>query len=337
MLYLDNRTIYSYNYNTVIIIGARGIGKSFNTKKKFLKDFFYKKKKFIWVRATDSQVDELKADNGYKFIEDIINAKVFKFDFDFKIEGDNSMWICHNPKADKKSWVRCGYIMSLSTFHKMKGNAFSDIDNICVDEFIPEKTEVIRGDRARQFVNTIQTIGRLRKNYRIVLLANALETGDPILNLFFDDIKEYGIYVNRKKKAILLYAENSEEFDIATKESISGLIIADTAYENEINKNLFNSYDNLLFTHKPSGAKMVYGLENDVYKVCLFLKDNKVYVENMKNYKPKLIYARKIDLMSQEAMLISSEMLTKLRELYSAKYIVFENNRARKIFTDFIK
>ena len=247
MLYLDNRTIYSYNANIIIIVGARGIGKSFNTKKRFFKDFFYKNKKFIWVRATDSQLDELKADNGYKFYEDIITAKTFKFPFAMEIKGDNSIWCCCNPKAEKKEWERCGYIMSLSTFHKLKGNAFSDISNICVDEFIPENSEVVRGDRAKQFVNTVQTIGRLRKDYRIVLLANALESGDPILNLFFDDIKEFGIYRNKEKKAVLLYAQNSQEFEEATAQSISGLIIKGTAYEAEINNNMFASYDKLIF------------------------------------------------------------------------------------------
>lgn len=337
MLYLDNRTIYSYNANIIIIVGARGIGKSFKTKKKFFKDFFYKGKKFIWVRATDSQLDTLKEDNGYKFYEDIIHAKIFKFDFEMEIKADNSIWCCKNPKAEKKCWERCGYVMSLSTFHKLKGNAFSDIANICVDEFIPENSEVVRGDRAKQFVNTIQTIGRLRKDYRIVLLANALESGDPILNLFFDDVKEFGIYRNKQKKAVLLYAQNSEEFEEATAESISGLILKGTAYEAEINNNMFDSYDKLIFVNKPSGSKMLYGLEVGAYKVCLFIGDNKIYVENMKKYKPKIILARRVDTMSQEAMLIQSDMLTKLRELYSNKCVVFENNRARKIFTEFIK
>lgn len=75
--------------------------------------------------------------------------------------------------------------MALSTFHKLKGNTFTEIKTIVFDEFIPEVGEVVRGDRARQFVNTVETICRLSKDTVIIMLANALDKGDRILNLFF--------------------------------------------------------------------------------------------------------------------------------------------------------
>ena len=103
--------------------------------------------------------------------------------------------------------------MSLSTFYKLKGNSFADIKTIVLDEFIGEEGEVIRGDRALQFVNTIETIGRLRKDFRVILLCNALNLGDPILNLFFTNVKEHGYYFNKQKGAILYYIPDNEEFN----------------------------------------------------------------------------------------------------------------------------
>lgn len=243
MLYYLNRKAFSYNTSIIMLVGGRGIGKTYSTKKFVLNKFFKSGKKFIWLRSTEKMVEQLKMDGGRAFISDILENKEFNFDFNVKIDGDGTINI---HRGDEKE--TCGYLLALSTFHNLKGNSFADIDYIVFDEFIPEKGEIVRGCRPLQFVNTIQTILRLKTKAKVIMLANALDLADPILCLFFNNIKtgEFGYYLNKEKSCLLHYIENTKEFTERTANSISGKILKGTPYEDVINNNKFISNLTLL-------------------------------------------------------------------------------------------
>ena len=244
-IYLNANHLFSYysgGYRIFIIVGARGRGKSFWAKRYCLKRLFRQKKKFTWIRPTESAVDTLKEFDGYKFYEDIVNANTFNERYDIKISGDGTInYKLFDDSEEDIPFEHAGYLMALSTFHKLKGNTFTEIKTIVFDEFIPEVGEVVRGDRARQFVNTVETICRLSKDTVIIMLANALDKGDRILNLFFQNIKEHGYYFNKEKLACMLYLPDSKEFNDRRFESISGKIIKNTPYEDTIASNKFLS------------------------------------------------------------------------------------------------
>ena len=62
-----------------LIIGARGIGKTFSIKKHIIKDFIYKGKQFIIIRDTQEACEELAKDNGATFFGDVCQiVKPFK-------------------------------------------------------------------------------------------------------------------------------------------------------------------------------------------------------------------------------------------------------------------
>lgn len=343
-VYLRNNKLMSYyggGYRIFAIIGGRGRGKTYSAKKYIMDNFFYKKKKFVWIRATESMCKQLKEFDGHAFMEDVIENKEYKFPFDVIIDGDNTIFV-RRTKIDEngKKVVtdsHCGYLMSLSTFYNRKGNSYQDADIIVFDEFIAESDEVMRGDRARQFVNTIQTILRLKEHAIIILLANALSKSDPILNLFVKKIKGHGYYFNKSKKFVLWYMEDSDAFIEANDKSIAGLIVKGTAYEEQIVSNKFISYDSLYFDKLPPSAMFLGRLEVDrVYKVNLYI-NNKIYITSVKNPNAKRVYCRDVDSKTENARVISTSFLNRLRLLYSANQVLFEDETTRKIFVDFIK
>lgn len=339
-LYLDGRKINSYyggGYRIFMFIGARGRGKTYLVKKQLFRDYFKNGTKFIWIRTTDTMCEELKKDGGYPLIADLIANREFDFDFEISISEDGTIYLNRDVESENKNWECCGYLMALSTFYKLKGNSFADIQNIAIDEWIAEKGEVIRGDRTWQFINTIQTIGRLRNDYKIFMMSNALDLGDPILNLFFTNVKDYGYYINKEKGAVLWYIEDSDAFNEATANSTCGKIMQGTMYEDNILHNKFTSFDNLYFDKKPTGLVFLCTLEELPYRINVYFGDNTIYVTNDTHNRTRKIFSKNMQSISNESRLIPKNWLDMFRNRYSVGKVLFENEIVRKTFVSFIK
>lgn len=338
-IYLNANHLFSYysgGYRIFIIVGARGRGKSFWAKRYCLKRLFRQKKKFTWIRPTESAVDTLKEFDGYKFYEDIVNANTFNERYSIKISGDGTInYKLFDDGEEDIPYEHAGYLMALSTFHKLKGNTFTEIKTIVFDEFIPEVGEVVRGDRARQFVNTVETICRLSKDTVIIMLANALDKGDRILNLFFQNIKEHGYYFNKEKLACMLYLPDSKEFNDRRFESISGKIIKNTPYEDTIASNKFLSMDDLYYDKKPPNLPLFCVLDMPTYRVALYVGDV-IYVENRQTLNSSKVFCRNINEMTDKSRLIPKHILERLIVLYDRKRIKFDSEYTRQIFVEFI-
>lgn len=261
-LHYSYRYIMSFCYYIMVVIGARGIGKTYGAKKYCIKKFLREGKKFIWLRDTEDTVKRMCSEN--MFFSDIVDFE----GHEGHLEGNKII-------IDDKL---AGHILPVSTFYKYKGNPYQDIETIVFDEFIAENGQVIRGDRALAFLNTIQTIGRLRTNFKIFLLANALNRGDPILDLLGIKLKGFGYYRNPEKKVIVHYADNDPAFNEATAKSISGILVKGTQYEANLHNNSFNDDEDMYFDNKPPRSKLWYILETPEMCIRLYnAPDGKTY------------------------------------------------------------
>ena len=349
-MWLDDRYMMSFKgnskYHIFIVIGARGVGKTFKAKSRAINWFYEKGEKFVWCRNTEAMIDSLKENEGSTFIADLKEKHFLKkINWNLKISGDNTITFCEDDfikteeTKDNPFYEHCGYLMPLSLFYKLKGRSYADIKNIFFDEFISEEGEVIRGNRVKQFLNTIETIGRLRTDYNIFMMSNALDKGDPILNLFFDGdkIKDYGYYFNEEKGAILLYSDNSPEFNEARALSISGRILKGTIYEDNIAHNKFKTFDSMYFTEKPKGLVFLLVLCTELYKMSLYCDDKLFYVTKYNNQTTKKFYSRDNKSKLDKGKVLNRGFLNKLREAYSNNLIMFDGEVSRKYFVEFIK
>lgn len=166
-----------------IFIGGRGIGKTYSALT------YYAKRdsdwKFMLLRRTDSEIERLitKYTNPFKIINrnegTTIDAEYFtkeRFGIFYdrpKIEGD-----------DERKVI--GYAAALSTFAKMRGIDYSDVDVIVFDEFVPEKhVHKINGE-GDAFLHMYETINRNREfegipPVKVIMLANAINLNNEIL------------------------------------------------------------------------------------------------------------------------------------------------------------
>lgn len=328
-LYINLNYLFSHNkYRIFIIIGARGRGKTYRGKKLLVKDKIYKNGDFCVLRDSKTACEEICKEKGVKFFADVFkNETLSKHSYsieDFIIKID-----------DKYS----GEVIPLNMYYKYKGN-FYDVKNVFFDEFIPEENQIYTGDKARQFVNSIETITRLSPTARVILTANALDLGNEILDIlgFTSSLAngKFGYYFNPDKDAILYYAPNSKEFEEAKANSLSGKIAKGTYLEANLINNQFENENNIYFEKRE--ACDLFGIYHNEQDEAIRLYKRKGKDEyycckdiNSKTYE-YMRYTFDLKNVKNNRKYGSNILLNKLKNLYANHQVLFQTKYVFKIF-----
>ena len=329
--YYSYQKLDSYGTHVKVVVGARGIGKTFGAKKKACKKFKYENKHFAWIRDTESACDKIRANNGADFFKDL--AAHWRKDF-FDL---SKCYIKQDIIYINGEYA--GKLLALSTYYANKGSVFEDVDFVVIDEFIPEKIQANRGSRARMFLNTLETIGRTRQDFEVILLANSLDLADDILDIFDVKIKDFGYYVNREKDVCLHYAPNNPAFDNKRSKSIVGKLLKGTQFEDQIAKNKFDTNEIEYFDKRPPKCNFVCILHNE-YGCCrIYEKKSFIYVDHDldPNWRKELRFVNDIREVTPYRKLIPKTWLDNLRKYIQSNRVQFKNATLRKVFIEFIK
>lgn len=324
-IWYDYSTIMASNMPINVIIGDRGCGKTYGANKWAYSRFKYNKEKFVILRDTDEAVKEMVTGSGQNMFSAISKDKKFLKD-NFSIE-NNKIYL--NNK-------HCGYVMSVSTFYKRKGNDYADVTNVIYDEFIPETDQIRLGDDVRKFINSIQNITRHRK-CRVILLANALDKGNGILELLgFDNISSYGYYVNTEKKAILHYSPPNPKFVALKMESITGLLVKGTRYEDNIVNNKFDGNNDFIFDRKPKSDIIGIYVNSENIAIRIYeARETGLYYATKDINPNTLLYMRytfDINIVNTKIKLAPKEHKQFLKELYVNHLLRFESKYIKNQF-----
>ena len=153
-----------------IIIGGRGIGKTYST----LSFLIENKKKFLYMRNTRQQISECCSDFGNPFKR--LN----------KDKGWNIQLVTEKDHVNiiNEDLEVIGYASPLSVFENLRGADLSDVDYVIFDEFIENRKLLF--DQFKAFVNMRETVGRNREllgeePLYTILLSNAQSLNSPIL------------------------------------------------------------------------------------------------------------------------------------------------------------
>lgn len=328
--YINLNRLFSFSgsgFRVFGVIGARGYGKTFASKHKCVKTFKWKKLRFVIVRDTTAACEEICDNGGYKLFNDVMQEKCFS-SMKYTIQ-KNTIFL-----DDKNA----GEVMPLSTYYKYKGNSYKDVGWVFFDEFIEEDVQAYRGNRARQFANTLETIIRDNKQTRVILTANALDMGNDILELLGIHIKngQYGYYINRDKGVVIYYAPNSPEFEERKKNSVSTKLTAGTFLDASMNKNAFESSGCVVFEkRKPCELwGIYYNSENECFRLYKANEENEFYVckdVNSKSYS-YMRYVFNSKQVTGDRQLVESNVRTWLKKLLQNKMVQFESQYLFGVF-----
>lgn len=208
---------FSYLIYLYIVIGGRGIGKTFSTLEEMMINHSYP----IYIRRTGVEMEACCGEAGNPFKE--INKK---YGWHYHFERKNEWFHILDENGEIK-----GYGTSLAQFANLRGVSFEESDFIFFDEFIQEKTKknTIK-EEADAFFNMLETIIRNREFFGrkpplIVLSSNSVSINSPILQaLDLVRVLERMIYQKRnqwtdRERGIRIILPRLEEFEEVKQET----------------------------------------------------------------------------------------------------------------------
>ena len=215
-----------------VLLGARGVGKSYTVLEWFIKQFREHGTKFTWLCLSQMSQKTLLADNANMFIDpDLCNKyKINKSTRGMKVY-DNGVEMCQ--------------ILDLSSMPKNKVLALFDADykgdyHIALDEMNREKQERRMFDIIYNFKNTLEGLLRHTTNkVRCFMIGNLLQEGSDILSMFnFMPYKE-GVYKLKRRKAVVEFIKPTETMIERRKNSVVGQLGADdSSFSNIVQRDM---------------------------------------------------------------------------------------------------
>lgn len=266
-IYYNYDRIISYDALLNILIGERGVGKTYGASKLVVKDFIKRKRQFVYLRRYKTELSK----SSKKLFTELIKNNEFP---DHQLEVKGSTFLIDEDVA--------GYSMTLSTAQQLKGTNFTGVYYIIFDEFLIEegqghylKNEVL------SFLGLIESVARMH-DIKVFMLANAVSEINPYF-LFFDLTLPYNNDIKLfKDNLILLQYMKNEAYREAKKQTKFGKLIAGTDYEDYAVNNKFYD-DNKNFIEKKSGnSKFSFSFiyKGNILGVWIDYNNGKMYVSN---------------------------------------------------------
>lgn len=266
-VYYNYDRIRSYNAFLNLLIGSRGVGKTFGASKMVTNDFINKKRQFVYLRRYKTELSK----SMKKFFSSLIKEGLFE---NHKLEAKGNTFLIDDEVA--------GYGMTLSTAQQLKSSNFPDVYYIIFDEFLIEEGQGhYLKNEVMAFLGLIETIARTR-DIKVFMLGNAVTEVNPYF-LFFDLVLPYNNDIKLFKDGlILLQYINNEAYIKAKKETKFGKLIENTDYEDYAVNNRFLDDNKNFIEHKTGCSKFSFSFvyKGNHYGIWIDYNNGKLYVSN---------------------------------------------------------
>ena len=210
-MYYNVDDALSYNALLTMIIGGRGVGKTYSAKKRVIKNFINKGEQFVYMRRYKTELKKVT-----NFFNDI--AQEFP---------------THKFKATAKGLYidekLAGHIITLSTQIIEKSTPYPDVTTILFEEFLidPASTYHYLRNEVETFLEAYSTVARDR-DVTVLFLANNISMYNPYFMYWKLYLKEDETKCRRGD--VLLLKVSSEQYAKHMSETRFGKIIAGTSY-----------------------------------------------------------------------------------------------------------
>jgi len=245
-MWYDVNRILSYKALINVVIGIRGGGKTYGTKKRFIIDFKEKGWQFVWLRRYGTELDET--------LKTFFNA--IRRDEDLRLKyGDLQYYTIGNKIYIDDELA--GYFVALTTASRYKSSDFPDVRNLAFDEFIPDEGSRLSylKNEVTMLYNLIETIQRQRDNMRVIMIANAISFATPYFIAWkVKPFKQEFLYLSKLSVVIQMYY--NQDFKELKETTRFGKLTAGTEYAEYAINNKFSDVSDVFIEKKSN--KSVY-------------------------------------------------------------------------------
>lgn len=325
--------VLSYNALLSIIIGERGVGKTFGAKEYCISHYKKKKKRFAWIRRYGSDLDTaIGTNDNLEFFKDISSLDKYK---------NNKFSITENKKIkflyNNNNLI--GYGMSLKSAESLKGTDFSDVDTIIFDEFLV-------GDGGSHYIKNepmyllslIETIGRLRP-IKVILLGNATSVFNPYFDFFKIHLPYNSNFQTFKNGRIVVNYIKNEEYRKIKRESDFGELIKNTPYELYAIDNQFINDNNSFIMKKSKKAKLFFNIVLNGINYGVWNDKNIMFISTKFNLNNNIIMSFNYNDHNDKTILLKSKnvFMKNVINHFSNGNLYFENQTIKHKMIELFK
>ena len=308
------------------VISSRGDGKTYDFKKRAIRNFLKKGSQFIYLRRYKSDLKTIGT-----FFNDIIVNDEFP-DHKLYVKG-NKFYIDDNL---------AGYAFPLSTSITLKSSSFPLVTLIGFDEFL------IKTGSSRYLFNEVElflefysTVARQRDNVRVLFIGNAINLVNPYF-LFWNIQPNLKQRINKYGQiAVEIYTH--PEFIQKAKNTRFGSIIKNTSYGDYAIENQFTENTNDFIETKSKKAHYMCSIfyNNKTIGFWCDYKEGKFYASY--KYDPsssfQFILSTK-DMRENKILITNAKKMKKIKNVIQAfqnSYLYYENQAIKNICFDIMK
>jgi hypothetical protein len=307
-----------------MVIGARGIGKSYGWKKYPIQRFLKHGEQMIYLRRYKGELKKIT-----NYFNDI--ASEFP-DHEFKVKG-RQMFI------DGKLF---GWAIPLSAWQSEKSNAYPNVTTIIFDEFIREKDKSgYLPNEVGALLNLMDTVFRTRDNVRCVCLSNSVSVVNPYF-LYFNIAPDINKRFNANDNIVIEIPE-SRDFAEERRKTKFGRLIDGTEYGDMSLDNEFTGDSSIFIERRSKESKFVFSVVYNGLTMGVWIDVNRglMYLSPEHDPTSKNVFALTTDDLNESTMLMlqwkNNYYLKKLVSSFMNGILRFDNQVYRNIGYEMFK
>lgn len=256
--YYDWNKTFSYDADVTMVVGGRGIGKTFGLRCQFVRDYLKNGYRFVNVCRYKNEIPDIA--RGY--FDRVCKLPEFH-DYEFKYDG-KSWWISPRTEEKKKDWKRIGYAVSLTEVQKSKQTTFDMVRRIVLDEAIIDRLDKYHRYLPHEFellANVVDSCSRERPDEtetlqpRVYLLGNAVDLINPYFqHMGINEPPAYGYRWYCNKNMLLHYVESGDYALAKRVKTVAGRMLEGTESGRAAAENVFQGVRMDYIMRKPKGC-----------------------------------------------------------------------------------
>lgn len=272
--FYDWEKTLAYDADVTMVVGARGIGKTYGLRKQCIRDFIKRKDRFAEIVRFKNEISDVAA--GY--FDRLGHDPDFEDEWVFKTDA-KQMYIAKRTDDKKPNWQVIGYFIAMTEAQKKKKKTYDYVKRIIFDEAVLD-----RKDRFHNYLNNewgilaeiVDTISRERPDVestrpRLYLLGNALDISNPFFAVNRVKIPlEFGYRWYSGKTFLLHYVQDAEYAKEKNKKTMAGrmrTLIGDKV----ASQNVFDIQNTEFVKKKPARAKYTFGIVYGIKKFGIWV------------------------------------------------------------------
>lgn len=256
----------SYDADVTMVVGARGVGKTYGIRKQCVNDYIKHGYRFVEISRYKAETKEISP--GY-FDKIAAEFPEYQFKTDSKAGYIAKREIEDDEVKTKTDWHVICYFVALSDLQKTKRRTFANVKRLIMDEAIIDKTDRYHHylpDEYTILANIVDSCSRERADDdsiepRLYLLGNAVDIINPYFARYgISDEPKRGYTWHDGKHMILHFVDDAEYAHSKQSGTVAGRMLAGTAAGRVAAENVFDITGKEQIQQKPPRAKFDFAL-----------------------------------------------------------------------------